>query len=79
MQGVWSSECSSLIAPITIPQKPDAFGAQASKDATINTAALQASMQLQPTPTPQVMPFVGFVAHASHWYWLYISESPRSV
>ena len=79
MQGAWSSECSSLLAPISIPEKPDAFGAQASKDATINTAALQASMQPQPAPTPQVMPFVGFVAQASHWFWLYISESPRSV
>ena len=79
MQGVWSSKSSSLLAPISIPQKPDAFGAQASKDSTIKTAALQASMQPQPAPTPQVMPFVGFVARASHWFWLYIRLSTLRV
>ena len=79
MQGVWSSKSSSLLAPISIPQKPDAFGAQASKDSIIKTAALQASMQPQPAPTPQVMPFVGFVAQASHWFWLYIRLSTLRV
>ena len=72
MQGVWSSKSSSLLASTSAFQKPDAFGAQASKDSTIKTAALQASMQPQPAPMPQVMPFVGFVAQASHWFWLYI-------
>ena len=66
MQGAWLSKSSSLLAPMTIPQNPDAFGAQASKDSTNKTAALQTSMQPQPAPTPQVMPFVGFVAQASH-------------
>ena len=75
MQGVWSSKSSSLLAPISIPQKPDAFGAQASNDSTIKTAALQASMQPQPAPTPQVMPFVGFVAEASHLFWLYVYQT----
>ena len=79
MQGVWSSRSSSLLAPISIPQKPDDFGAQASKDSTIKTAALQASMQPQPAPTSQVMPFVGFVAQASHWFWLYIRLSTLRV
>ena len=64
---------------ISIPQKPDAFGAQASKDSTIKTAALQASMQPQPAPTPQVMPFVHFVAQASHWFWLDIRLSTLRV
>ena len=66
MQGAWSSKSSFLLAPISIPMKPDAFGAQTSKDSTIKTAALQASMQQQPAPTPRVMPFVGFVAQANH-------------
>ena len=79
MQGVWSSKSSSLLAPISIPKKPDAIGAQASKDSIFKTAALQASMQPQPAPTPQVMPFVAFVAQASHSLWLYIRLSTRRV
>ena len=79
MQGVWSSKSSSLLAPISNPKKPDAFGAQASKDSIIKTAALQASMQPQPAPTPQDMPFAGFVAQASHWFWLYIRLSTLRV
>ena len=79
MQGVWSSKSSSLLAPISNPLKPDAFGAQASKDSIINTAALQASMQPQPAPPPQVMPFVGFVAQASDWLWFYVRLSTLRV
>ena len=56
MQGVWSSKSRSLEIPISIPGKPDAFGAQASKDSITRTAALQESMQPQLAPTPRVMP-----------------------